>query len=426
MPNTGDATGSFDTGKALQDIYRAFQDNGVPILGKAIVQVTGGDPPTVHVSVNLQDGQPVVTDPNTLSEGDSLPPFNGILDIDLTQFNNSVGGYSWVASGTVTRSDHSQSTGTSTPGTGGLSSMDLNDPDKRDQWNDSLPRDAYEAIERVKRKLGIHGGLVRAALRPTLASRLRRVGRARAALIGAVAGGAVGALGGLAFAAPVTAPTVPMAAVTESHPGPAAPAAPAFNTLNLNLGGTVNMTAVPPVCAGWPQSGSYHLDVQASGGGFTMSIDKATPATGTLGADGSYSAQNQFYQATGRLQASGRATGTIRYGLGSSGENCGYTTDVSFGSLPGVTPPPPPLAGVPVTGELIEGGDQGGGPNPLLWIMVALFGGGAAGGALSGLDCDGEGELDPSLFQAIGADDPTKDVVPVAGDSSGPPPDEVM
>lgn len=397
VPNTGDATGTFDPAQAAQTIYRAFQDNGVPILGLCKTTISPGPPPTVHVDINLQDGVPVATDPNALPEGESLPPSNGSLSIDLTQFNNSVGGSSWVASGTVTRSNGDTGTATSTPGTGGLTSQDLNDPAKADQWNQSLPQDAYEAIERVKRKLGIHGGRVATAVP-------RNRPLARFPRVPVVVGGVVlGLLLGLGIGTAVNsvqakAQSPSQATAPKPSHAPSAAPLPKADTVQLNLQGDVAMTARPPICAGWPASGTYKLAVKADTGKFSMSIDGADQAVGTVDGAGNVTAANQFYKVTGQLLPHSAAVAaapvqlvdgtyiwTFRFAISYLDVNgmCNYDATSSFGA-PATSPSPSASAQPSATPSAAPGStttsSQGGLP-PVDWALAILlsfvFGGAA-------------------------------------------------
>jgi hypothetical protein len=142
-------------GRQPQQVYQAFQGNGVWILGLCTMRVIPheGLPPTVRIQVRLEQGRPVMTDASTLPEGERLPPADSLLTIDLTQANNSIGGYAWYASGTIDNFN----TGLSTATAASISSTNwgpyaLNDPDNRDRWNNLLPRRVTAASDSLRHK----------------------------------------------------------------------------------------------------------------------------------------------------------------------------------------------------------------------------------------------------------------------------------
>lgn len=236
MPDTGDATGSFDPKRSAQDVYRAFQDNHVPILGLAkqtIIQHEGL-PPTLRIQVRLDNGKPVISDASTLPEGESLPPADSVLTIDLTQANNSIGGYSWYASGTIDDlvTGLSPATATTIPDTN-WGPLALNDPARRDEWNALLPQSAYDAVEKVKQRLAIHDGVVGRAVPAT--PRKMRPRRNRKALVAAAAAAVVLVGAGLAGAVMMSGGSssnagAQPASAKESASVPAAQSSPSVTT----------------------------------------------------------------------------------------------------------------------------------------------------------------------------------------------------
>lgn len=218
----------------------------MPILGRCTSQVVGdeGVPPMLVFTVRLDHGRPVTSFPAdtgaiTAPTGEQVQG-DSTMTIRLTQVRvgSGVDGYCWWASGAVD-----------------APWIDGGVPAATSHVVDPLPLSAYQAVQQVQEKLGVHSGSVQAGVvagqpiqvaQPAPAPRAPRAAqpnpglRARlAAAAGAILiGAAVGLVVGL-VTTPVasTAATVPTTPVTLAQPHGAGPPVLAQTLTDINLGG---------------------------------------------------------------------------------------------------------------------------------------------------------------------------------------------
>ena len=89
------------------------------------------------------------------------------------------------------------------------------------------------------------------------------------------------------------------------------------------LSGSAQFTSSGAVCPGYAPQGNYKVAIILNHSAMTLSIDGATPATGSIQPDGTFTLQNEFYDARGQISGDAHLKGTVTYRDG--GTSCRYT-----------------------------------------------------------------------------------------------------